>query len=624
MSSKKISELNTAVLPIDALDVIAIVDTSATETKKIGFLEAIRSGVSVSADGLEYNSATGVFSSAAGYSIPTDTSQANWNTAYGWGNHAGLYDSLGAGQAVMDTHELAFDHTLIATALQAETDPLSVHIDQTTPQTITGGIPLLTGLTPTTDYQIATKKYVDDAVLVEDLWNRAGTVISPKTAGDSITTTGVGTFGSLSSDSGAVVSNGSGTLTVGYLKVAFNIKGLYGGSTSIDPYYGYLFDSASVVSVDWEVRQLYASDGTTVILDWATAGTAGFGANDITTTGTGTFGSLSDSGTTTLGTAVTGTGAGVTLFPNVATGDRPIFRLYGYRDYTGVAPVGKNYIDLYIDYYGRGTFGGGGAGFLGWMFMNQLTLGGSNAEYINFPGNGRYNFGYSSTYNTNKFVNLNMGLSATEGRVLALTSTRGFNYAVPLETDPTLMIFSDNYNTNQYLFLQHNGTTGIIKSGTGEISFDDNSLTTTGTGTFGSTNQVILGGASYAINAVGDSLFTGTITGTSSIKGTSFIFEKGTYDLTLASEAIATSAKTITFPNLTGTVALMGVTQATNFTTTGTLVGRHIASTAASDPQHATAGSRPAGVVGEIVYYTGKLYFCTNAVTPLWELITSS
>ena len=34
--------------------------------------------------------------------------------------------------------------------------------DQTTPQTIVNWIPLLTGLTPTTDYDIATKKYVDD------------------------------------------------------------------------------------------------------------------------------------------------------------------------------------------------------------------------------------------------------------------------------------------------------------------------------------------------------------------------------------------------------------------------------------------------------------------------------
>lgn len=30
---------------------------------------------------------------ASGYSIPTNTAQTNWNTAYGWGNHAGLYAS---------------------------------------------------------------------------------------------------------------------------------------------------------------------------------------------------------------------------------------------------------------------------------------------------------------------------------------------------------------------------------------------------------------------------------------------------------------------------------------------------------------------------------------------------
>lgn len=59
-------------------------------------------------------------------------------------------------------------------------------------------------------------------------------------------------------------------------------------------------------------------------------------------------------------------------------------------------------------------------------------------------------------------------------------------------------------------------------------------------------------------------------------------------------------------------------------TDTITHTGRAIFRTAASDPKHATAGSRPAGSVGEIVYYTGKMYFCTNAATPLWELITSA
>lgn len=58
---------------------------------------------------------------------------------------------------------------------QAELEALFLKLDQSTPQTITGGIPLLTGLTPTTDYQIATKKYVDDnAVLAEATLNIDG------------------------------------------------------------------------------------------------------------------------------------------------------------------------------------------------------------------------------------------------------------------------------------------------------------------------------------------------------------------------------------------------------------------------------------------------------------------
>jgi hypothetical protein len=59
-------------------------------------------------------------------------------------------------------------------------------------------------------------------------------------------------------------------------------------------------------------------------------------------------------------------------------------------------------------------------------------------------------------------------------------------------------------------------------------------------------------------------------------------------------------------------------------TDTVTHTGRMIVRTTASDPKHATAGSRPAGSVGEIAYYSGKMYFCTNAATPTWELITSA
>ena len=64
----------------------------------------------------------------------------DWNTAFSWGNHAGLYDLLGTGQGLINTHEETYDHDLIETALQEETDPLSLHLDQTTPQEITGAV----------------------------------------------------------------------------------------------------------------------------------------------------------------------------------------------------------------------------------------------------------------------------------------------------------------------------------------------------------------------------------------------------------------------------------------------------------------------------------------------------
>lgn len=55
------------------------------------------------------SSGTLAVSYTAGYSIPTDTEQANWDTAYGWGNHAsaGYLDSGDIGSSV-----LAYDSNL--------------------------------------------------------------------------------------------------------------------------------------------------------------------------------------------------------------------------------------------------------------------------------------------------------------------------------------------------------------------------------------------------------------------------------------------------------------------------------------------------------------------------------
>jgi hypothetical protein len=52
------------------------------------FVATVRTSISETITGIGYNNSTGVFTLDAGYSIPTTTDFTNWNTAFGWGNHA--------------------------------------------------------------------------------------------------------------------------------------------------------------------------------------------------------------------------------------------------------------------------------------------------------------------------------------------------------------------------------------------------------------------------------------------------------------------------------------------------------------------------------------------------------
>lgn len=74
------------------------------------------------------------------------------------------------------------------------------------------------------------------------------------------------------------------------------------------------------------------------------------------------------------------------------------------------------------------------------------------------------------------------------------------------------------------------------------------------------------------------------------------------------------------FTDLAATAATLGAASTDIITCTGRMVLR----TAGSDPQDATPASRPAGSVGEIVYYNAEMYFCTDASTPTWKKITAS
>lgn len=67
-------------------------DTANTLTGNVSitqYTDALaRASISETITGLDYSSSTGVLSQTSGYTIPTTTEQSNWNTAFGWGDHA--------------------------------------------------------------------------------------------------------------------------------------------------------------------------------------------------------------------------------------------------------------------------------------------------------------------------------------------------------------------------------------------------------------------------------------------------------------------------------------------------------------------------------------------------------
>ena len=87
----------------------------------VGTTSTIRGLFSSSATGLTYTNATGIFSLTSGYVIPTTTEQSNWNTAFGWGNHAtqGYLTALPNHNLINTTHHpvsgLTTGHFLKAT-----------------------------------------------------------------------------------------------------------------------------------------------------------------------------------------------------------------------------------------------------------------------------------------------------------------------------------------------------------------------------------------------------------------------------------------------------------------------------------------------------------------------------
>jgi hypothetical protein len=124
---------------------------------------------------------------------------------------------------------LAKDHALMHRVVDIDESAIegSLTIDSSGKITLAYGFaafPLTPASAPTNDYDVANKKYVDDAITSEDFWDRAGTTLSPNTANDS-----------LDMGSGAITTTGTvtgGTLTDGTLSVTAGT--ITGASLSAD------------------------------------------------------------------------------------------------------------------------------------------------------------------------------------------------------------------------------------------------------------------------------------------------------------------------------------------------------------------------------------------------------
>lgn len=83
--------------------------TNITEGSKLFYTDArARQSISETVTGIDYNNSTGVFTNTSGYTIPLTASTTDWQTAFGWGNHASAGYLTGiTGQSIQDLNDVA-------------------------------------------------------------------------------------------------------------------------------------------------------------------------------------------------------------------------------------------------------------------------------------------------------------------------------------------------------------------------------------------------------------------------------------------------------------------------------------------------------------------------------------
>ncbi|MCP3924536.1 MAG: hypothetical protein GY714_18335 [Desulfobacterales bacterium] len=128
--------------------------------------------------------------------------------------------------------------------------------------------------------KIATTAYVDTAVGEEDIWDRSGTTISPKTAGDDVTTTGDIAAGNIAVGNNLGISQSATTLVVGNT-AGYDAKMYFGQATNTNLVLAWDYDATPADSVARMTTWGYANDlyidGKTLILQGSSGGNIAVG-----------------------------------------------------------------------------------------------------------------------------------------------------------------------------------------------------------------------------------------------------------------------------------------------------------------------------------------------------------
>jgi hypothetical protein len=80
------------------------------------WVDRATSTLGISGGSMTYPGAGIALSTGSGWDTSIADASANWNTAYGWGNHAGLYDVLGQATGSIAVHNAAYNHANFNTA----------------------------------------------------------------------------------------------------------------------------------------------------------------------------------------------------------------------------------------------------------------------------------------------------------------------------------------------------------------------------------------------------------------------------------------------------------------------------------------------------------------------------